>query len=55
MTQEKLTDIITTMVEYNMIDLARARTDSKYLIERVIMYIKSANIAREMLHMPLIS
>ncbi len=55
MTEEKILDIIDTMVEYNMIDLARAQRDSDYLVEQVALYIKSANIAREMLHMPLIS
>ncbi len=55
MTEEKIHDIIVTMVEYNMIDPARALTDRDYLVEQVILYIKSANIAREMLHMSLIS
>lgn len=55
MTQEKFVDIIATMVEYNLIDLSRAWRDSDYLVEQVTLYIKSANIAREMLHMPLIS
>ena len=55
MTEEKIHDIIVTMVEYNLIDPVRALTDSDYLAEQVLLYIKSANIAREMLHMPLIS
>ena len=55
MTEEKIHDIIVTMVEYNLIDPARALTDRDYLVERVVLYIKSANTARKMLHMPLIS
>ena len=55
MTEEKIHDIIATMVESGMLDVSRARVDSDYLVEQVVLYIKSANIAREILHMPLIS
>ena len=51
MTQEKIIDIIDTMVEYRLIDPVRALYDKKYLVESVLLYIEAANIAREMMHM----
>ena len=55
MSEEKIKDIIHTMIEFNLLDTARAAVDKNYLIDSVIDYIKAANIARESLHMkPLI-
>ena len=51
MTQEKVIEIIDTMLEYGLIDPVRASTDQEYLVESVLMYIESANIARKIMHM----
>lgn len=51
MTKEKVIDIIDTMLEYGLIDPVRALIDQKYLVESVLMYIESANTAREIMHM----
>jgi hypothetical protein len=52
MTQEKVIDIIDTMIEYRLIDPVRALYDKEYLVESVCRYIEAANIAREIMHMP---
>ena len=55
MTEEKIKDIISTMIEFKLLDPIRAMVDEDYLINSVTDYIKAANIVREMLHMePLI-
>ena len=51
MTREKVIDIIDTMLEYGLIDPVRALTDQEYLVESILMYIESANMARKMMHM----
>jgi len=51
MTEEKMLDIIVTMVEYGMLDISRAMRDTTYLVESINMYIEAANVAREMMHM----
>lgn len=51
MTREKVIDIIDTMLEYGLIDPVRALTDQEYLVESILIYIKSANMARKMMHM----
>lgn len=51
MTQEKVIDVIDTMIEYKLIDPVRALYDREYLVESVSQYIKAANIAREIMHM----
>lgn len=51
MTQEKVIDIINTMIEYGLIDPVRALYDKKYLVESVLQYIEAANLAREIMHM----
>lgn len=52
MTEEKIKDIISTMIEFKLLDPIRAMVDEDYLINSVTDYIKAANIAREVLHMP---
>lgn len=51
MTQEKVIDIIDTMIEYGLIDPVRALYDKEYLVESVCHYIEAAHIAREIMHM----
>ena len=50
MTEAKFRDIIETMIEYKMLDPAKALMDREYLTERFWMYVQAANIAREMMH-----
>lgn len=50
-TEDKLKDIILTMIENKMLDSTRI-FDKEYVLERVNLYIKSANMARSMLNMP---
>ena len=50
-TEDKIKDIILTMIENNMLDSTRI-FDKEYVLERVNLYIKSANMARSMLNMP---
>lgn len=52
-TEDKLKDIILTMIENKMLDSTRM-FDKEYVLERVNLYIKSANMARSMLNMPLL-
>jgi len=52
MTEEKIIDIIDTMIEYQLIDPVRALYDKEYLVESVCHYIEAANVAREIMHMP---
>lgn len=51
MTEAKFRDIIGTMIELNMLDPVRAMIDSKYLVERVNLYIEAANVTREIMNM----
>lgn len=51
-TEEKIKDIISTMVEYGLLDPTRALVDKDYLIQSVADYIVAANMAREILKMP---
>ena len=46
--EEKIKDIIFTMVEEGMIDPKRALVDEEYLIERVSTYIEARNLAYKM-------
>lgn len=50
-TEDKLKDIILTMIENKMLDSTRI-FDKEYVLERVNLYIESANMARSMLNMP---
>ena len=50
MAENKIIDIIKTMLERKMLDPIKALTDSDYLNERVSMYIEAANIAREIIY-----
>lgn len=50
-TEDKLKDIILTMIENKMLDNTRI-FDKEYVLERVNLYIKSANMARSMMNMP---
>ena len=50
-TEDKLKDIILTMIENKMLDSTRI-FDKEYVLERVNLYIKSDNMARSMLNMP---
>ena len=52
-TEDKIKDIILTMIENNMMDSTRI-FDKEYVLERVNLYIKSANMARSMMKMPLL-
>jgi len=55
MTEAKFRDIVATMIEFGWLDPYKAMYDQKYLVDRLNLYIESANIAREMMHMePLI-
>lgn len=45
MTEDKLKDIILTMIENKMLDSTRI-FDKEYVLERVNSYIKSANMVR---------
>ena len=51
MTREKFIDIVSTMIEYGMIDPWEAMLNQNYLIDRVNMYLEAANIARKMMNM----
>lgn len=50
-TDDKIKDIILTMIENNMLDGARL-FDKEYVLERVNSYIKAANMVRSMMNMP---
>lgn len=50
-TEDKIKDIILTMIENKMLDNTRI-FDKKYVLERVNLYIESANMARSMMNMP---
>ena len=50
-TDDKLKDIILTMIENKMLDITRI-FDKEYVLERVNLYIKSANMVRSMMNMP---
>jgi len=52
MTEEKIIDIIDTMIEYRLLDPVCALYDKEYLVESVLRYIEAANVAREIMHMP---
>ena len=52
-TENKIKDIIITMIENHMLDSTRI-FDKEYVLERVISYIKSANMVRSMMNMPLL-
>lgn len=52
-TEDKLKDIILTLIENNMLDSTRI-FDKEYVLERVNSYIKSANMVRSMMNMPLL-
>jgi len=52
-TEDKIKDIILTMIENKMLD-SRRIFDKEYVFERVNLYIKSANIVRSMMNMPLL-
>ena len=58
-TEEKLNhnkrvigNIITTIIESNLADSFRMITDPNYASDNILMYLESANIAREMMNMP---
>jgi len=44
--EEKILDIINTMVEFNLIDSSRLY-DSDYIAERVLMYLNARNFVLE--------
>lgn len=50
-TGDKLKDIILTMIENKMLDNTRI-FDKEYVLERVNLYIESANMVRLMMNMP---
>lgn len=50
-TEDKIKDIILTMIENKMLDSTRI-FDKEYVLERVNLYIESANMARSMMKMP---
>ena len=52
-TEDKLKDIILTMIETKMLDSKRI-FDKEYVLERVNLYIESANMVRSMMNMPLL-
>ena len=52
-TEDKIKDIILTMIENKMLDSTRI-FDKEYVLERVNSYIKSANMVRSMMNMPLL-
>ena len=53
LTEDKLKDIILTMIENNMFPSTRI-FDKEYVLERVNLYIESANMVRSMMNMPLL-
>ena len=52
-TEDKLKDIILTMINNNMLDSTRI-FDKEYVLERVKIYVESANMVRSMINMPLL-
>lgn len=52
-TEDKIKDIILTMIENKMLDSTRI-FDKEYVLERVNSYIESANMVRSMMNMPLL-
>ena len=52
-TKDKIKDIILTMIENNMLD-STGIFDKEYVLERVNLYIESANMVRSMMNMPLL-
>ena len=52
-TEDKLKDIILTMIDNNMLDSTRI-FDKEYVLERVKIYVKSANMVRSMMNMPIL-
>ena len=52
-TEVKIKDIILTMIENNMLDSTRI-FDKEYVLERVNLYIESANMVRSMMNMSLL-
>lgn len=55
MTKAKFVEIVSTLIEFGMIDPYEAMLNQSYLIKCVNMYIEAANIARKMMNMePLI-
>lgn len=54
MTEWKIKDIISTMLEEGLLDYNRAKHDINYLVDSIKQYIEIANMVRSDLHMPLI-
>lgn len=52
--EEKIKDIISTLLAYGLMDYERAKRDNEYLRECISTYVEAANIARESMNMPLI-
>lgn len=55
MNEQKIKDIIKTLLEQGMMDYEKALVDQEYCIDCVRRYIECANLARESLGMPLLS
>ena len=58
-TEEKLNhnkrvigNIVTAIIESNLADPFRMITDPHYASDNIMMYLESANVAREMMNMP---
>lgn len=54
MTEEKIKDIIRTLLEQRMMDYDMAMKDPEYLITCITRYIECANLARKSLNMPIL-
>jgi len=50
MTKAKFVDIVSTMIEFGMLDPYEAMLNQNYLVEQVNMYIEAANVARKMMN-----
>lgn len=50
MTEEKVIDIIGTMIEWKLIDPSRL-DDHEYIVDRVLTYVRAANIVRDIMKM----
>lgn len=53
--KDKIADIIDTLIREQLADPVRLLTDTDYAVDRVLLYIEAANMARAMLNRPLIN
>ena len=50
--REVISNVIQALIEERLVDPVRMLTDHSYMVDNISTYIKAANIAREMMHMP---